>query len=111
MAIGQTALGDFEDLVRDRACVVEDVETRGVGRVLASEGLAVLFFARGGRPEPGFLAIAVVQPVRGADEPVADAAELMPFLDGRPGLGFELDEGVGGNCAPGIGPRGHQPEH
>jgi hypothetical protein len=67
--------------------------------------------AGGRRTEPGLLAIAVIEPVRGAYEPVCSEAELEPFLDGRPGLGFELYVGVGGDRAAGIGSGRHQAEH
>jgi hypothetical protein len=69
MAGEEAAFGHLEDLVRHRASLIEDVEARCVRGVLAGESLRVLIFAHGRRTEPGFLAIAVIQPVRRADEP------------------------------------------
>ena len=109
LPIGQPALGDFEDLVRYRRCLIKDVEGgRGRG-VLPGEGFRVFFFARLRRAEPGFLVVAVIQAPGRTDEPRPREAELVPFLNGRPRLGFQLRVGVGGNRALGSGARRHQP--
>ena len=96
MAVGEAAFCHFKDLVRHRAGFIEDVETGGVGGVSAGKRLRVLFLAGGGRAEPGLFAIAVIQPVRRADKPGPGQTEPVPLLDGRPGLRFELNVGVGG---------------
>ena len=110
MAVGEAAFCHFKDLVRHRAGFIEDVETGGVGGVSAGKRLRVLFLAGGGRAEPGLFAIAVIQPVRRADKPGRGQTEPVPLLDGRPGLGFQLNVGVGGDRAARIGPGRHQPE-
>jgi hypothetical protein len=95
LPIGQPALGHFEDLVRYRRGLIEDVEGgRGRG-VLPGEGFGVLFFTRLRRAEPGCLIVAVVQAPGCADEPGRRQASLVPFLNGRPSLGFQLRVGVG----------------
>ena len=92
LPIGQPALGDFEDLVRYRRCLIKDVEGgRGRG-MLPGEGFGVLFLARLRRAEPGFLVVAVIQAPGRTDEPRGRQAQLVPFLNGSPGLGFQLRE-------------------
>ena len=74
-------------------------------------GQAKLAFTGCGRAKPGFLGVLVVEPLCRARKPRTREAELVPFLDGRPGFSLKLNIGVGCDRALSLGPRRHQPQH